>query len=1583
MSKQQIKPNQSKLPPRLPPYINRTIIPTKEVDPTIISTLLLKVSTDEVNILELGNFIMSNGITTNDMLNEDGESILHIIISNDNLSSKKKLDLIKYLNSNFTLLLSHDKNGKTPLHLAVQNQLYDIIVELLNAGHNINAIDNGYKTPLHYAVIGKNTEPPSKVDKQLIPDKKIKIKSSLIKDFTDNLVDLMQRDNFVKTIFNNQYRTLYNSQYLFPKDINEKINSSDINDQIIKILQNPQLNDEKKNKQIFDISADVNKSIQTLILTKLDNVKKEIKFESNTENGWGPNNSITDKIMPENDYNKILDNKKNEIIEDIKEKLNENKQLLDNNIIIKLDKFIETIERFTRLLLFTSEFYEQMNDINDGANIQKFNNIGDVLIDYNRIIQPFLFDQLNPNQLYNPIIIRNDDCDLILNTVGGLAIVPGSEFDIQPIQNMDFDQIEDFDDKNKKEKKNIKKIKNIIDFIDDFNNDPTLNQRLNVRYVGDLNANNTLDTNILKQQIYQYRQAGSSTKYITNRIRIFNNILINQINELKVRMDEIFRKIKTEDQMNLFNSNILFDINNIIINIMSITNILPKIFKEYNDILNKLKQLYNNLTDSNEIIHIINNNNHNISVLYKYLKDTCKIFIDEFTSDEKKIKQESISPIKNIYFVLNKIIDYINLTHSIKYIKQYFNNFVNPINTNTDNLENIFYSELNKLPDYFKTYDDILLLINEKNDRVSERENKKKLIEKYLIQFNKLNLVKYIDTNATPIRNGQNGFLATQPIQPIQPIPPANQVDITNLDADITVKYDDVTNNNNYNYTASNPADKTGVLQIEAGKDNTNNKGNSSFPIISKLFDDYLNIQKYLITKHILQYIYDNILSIPRPRLGNIRELGNIIDKFNEEIKNTVNPSTGDNSILLISIAKLIDKIFLANMENIVNITTNDFGFRYVRGLINPTNEYNIINITQLNKLNIHEIHFEDIQKSIIKLFKKYKKMSLYNYAEDVMVKQMKDKNIYKIMSSNVGNTTNEYYYKYNADILKKLLENGASLNIKDKDGNTPLMIALLQYNDSAVRYILEDQEFQNISVYNKDSKNRFGIRPYDICSKSLNVIIENFNDETSNKNLVSIMKEINDKIATITRIKHNMRFHNIILRMLIYLLNHDFYSMLNSYKFQSNNTFHNYFFNNITKQITHLPLLQNIDQIMGQYHKYINIDITNREEINKLNKDKKDKIDKEIELLENEISRISPPTTDQQYRQQEIIDKIQKNKQKLKELEPPNPDGTPSYELNKTNTFLRRQKTRNDVLNRNFIDELKTKNIESVSDILQLYNDVVDKILEINNDDYRTYMTLWEELFKTQDEIKATDVTQVINKIFIQLNDVLQKSKKNIKNIDPEITKNITIAIDLLTKHINDYFELPYVYEGDNYVLDRIVAIFEHIIKNTMLVNLYHIVQKLIRVELASKMPNVKLIDDDEYNNILDENVVKIATTEINNMSIKKYIFEILPKKIIKNTLNLYENDEDDDKSITLVGLLEYINKLLEPNIIISITKDDKIVRTLNEYVYPYFKDYIDINVKMMKKLTDTYLSMIISLNPKLNMYNLIVKKAVTERIS
>ena len=56
-------------------------------------------------------------------------------------------------------------------------------------------------------------------------------------------------------------------------------------------------------------------------------------------------------------------------------------------------------------------------------------------------------------------------------------------------------------------------------------------------------------------------------------------------------------------------------------------------------------------------------------------------------------------------------------------------------------------------------------------------------------------------------------------------------------------------------------------------------------------------------------------------------------------------------------------KIYNINLDNIINTTTNDFGYRYYRDTIaktSPTtlNPYRIINITEINKISIDENNF-------------------------------------------------------------------------------------------------------------------------------------------------------------------------------------------------------------------------------------------------------------------------------------------------------------------------------------------------------------------------------------------------------------------------------------------------------------------------------------------------------------------------------------------------------------------------------------------------------------------------------------------------
>jgi len=265
--------------------------------------------------------------------------------------------------------------------------------------------------------------------------------------------------------------------------------------------------------------------------------------------------------------------------------------------------------------------------------------------------------------------------------------------------------------------------------------------------------------------------------------------------------------------------------------------------------------------------------------------------------------------------------------------------------------------------------------------------------------------------------------------------------------------------------------------------------------------------------------------------------------------------------------------------------------------------------------------------------------------------------------------------------------------------------------------------------------------------------------------------------------------------------------------------------------------------------------------------------------------------------------------------------------------------------------------------------------------------MSLWEKLFEKQIDTKTTDSTQVINKTLNKLSDIVKSYKvdKSIKNIDEkniDIINIIEISFDLCCLHINNYFDLPYTYDGDNYVLNRIMDIFEHIVCNTLMVNLYHIIEKIIRTELTYNTPQLSGQSQIEYEKELDKKVKEIISSSVNDINIKKYLFEIMPQKIIKIVLNIYENEEDDDKKINLLNVFDFIIKILETNTILIINKEhSKIITTLETYVFPYFKEYIDTTIITMKKFTDGYLSMIINISSKLKTFKLIMNKAKLEK--
>jgi len=1476
------RPAQQQTLTRMNPFLNRTLIPSKELDPLIISKLLLNVSTNESNILELKEYIIKNGITTSDMVNEEGQSILHIVIANDNLSKRQKLDIIKFLRDNFTLMESYDKNGLTPLHIACRLQLTDIAQELLNVGHGINNVDNSYKTPLHYAVIGNQIETPDKIDKKIFPKKKFRVNSNTLSNLSVELSKYINNTPEIKQFIQNQYNTLKEGKDIFGNDIKDILDNENTQKKIIEITTTPNLTDEQKQRKIIEIKNEQLKKLKEILDKKVNFGKKQLNLERNTENGWGPDVNPDNIIMEYNEYNNLekiinfdIDISKKKIID----KLSIFKDLKQN--IQNIKHFYENIDNIVKYIYYINEIVSLSGSTSDKIDVKDLENINN-----NDYLFPDLdLDLNNVNDISNDITYRTK----LINVNHSL--------------NLDVSK-----------------------FIFESNNtvcNEKIIELINSNFITEDNKN-TIDK--IKKNIK-----------LTMILKILYYSLEHNFTQLETLITSFVNKINDKEKK-------IEELNKIILCIMNLLNLLFDLQTEY--------ETFNKIFQSIQV-NIFNISNNSGDENFKVLYGDVFIYIRKLIINmaENKLYMNIFSDIAKIYDVLNESIEIINKNTAKQYILNYFNNFnKDTIYDNSLNkIEKIYYNDINKLKDFYKNYEDFKKSIIQKPDSNSKKENKITLF-KYLIQMTQLNYNLFIESTA---QNGKVGYV-------VDKIP--DGIDKSKLD----LAYGSNGFNKDIITFENNDNTKIGSEQIISFNNlNKPIKENSLIPISSKFIGELIQIQKYLITRNILQEIYKYLKSNTGVLASATDDKTNIkkqIGDLDKEIRNNININSGDYGLLLITVGKLIDRILNVNLENIVSVCASSILYNTP---LPP--DYNLINITQYNKTDIMGIKLEDIEKEIYGLFKKNTKLNLYNYFDEILETREKNKNIYKIMSSTIGDKPSEIYLETDPDLFNLLIKSGADANARDKDGNTPLIIALLQTNKNIIKQLLQ----QNVSVSNKKSKNRMGFRPLDISQKIINTSIESCCNSINNDTIKRFIQEVNDSIKRLTKINHNMRFNDVIYKVLLYLLNHEFYSKLNQYYRQNDETFHNKFFTEITSQLQKLPLLNFSDDLLISYNQNIDKIIESKREndVKKKINDYKELQQKSL-FLNNEFGILKP---EEQYREDEINQNNIENDANLPQLTKDKYKDINDYETKKIDE-LNQQKDINKRLNKTLIDNLRIKfnTISPNTDILKVYDNVVKQILSESVNDYRTYTKLWYNLFELIEKNKMNDPTQIISIM-------LDKIKNNMENYD--MIKLCKEAFEKISFDINSYFDLPQNSILDNYMLNRINDIYIHIIKNTMCVNFYHILLKLIRAELIVKIPKQSTETDDKYEERIDKIISDICNEDFAKSTLIKYIFEILPEKIIKIVLKLFE-DDDEDKGADLLSQLKFIERFLERSQVLGIDKgENKIIKVLRDYVYPYFKEYFETHIKNLKKITDGYLSMIGDLSIKLEIYEAVLNKKTFEK--
>ena len=174
----------------------------------------------------------------------------------------------------------------------------------------------------------------------------------------------------------------------------------------------------------------------------------------------------------------------------------------------------------------------------------------------------------------------------------------------------------------------------------------------------------------------------------------------------------------------------------------------------------------------------------------------------------------------------------------------------------------------------------------------------------------------------------------------------------------------------------------------------------------------------------------------------------------------------------------------------------------------------------------------------------------------------------------------------------------------------------------------------------------------------------------------------------------------------------------------------------------------------------------------------------------------------------------------------------------------------------------------------------------------------------------------------------------------------------------------MPQELNGPNYPLTYIINIITHIIKHFILATFYRTIIKLIQKQLIET--NIKS-DLKDPNILLEEN---------GNNKLFNYIMNEIPIKIVKTTLQIFDEYENDYiKTLSIEQIFDEINKILKTNTNLgNIDDESSLIKNFNEYIYPFFKDWLEMFIREMKLSSDVYIRNILYQSKYIDIISLII---------
>ncbi|AYV78876.1 MAG: ankyrin repeat protein [Edafosvirus sp.] len=1065
--------------PRTFPPTTRTFttgkihMPERKVDESLITGLFAVAR--EGDTYKIKEYISNNNISPA-VRNENGETVLHIILQNSSLDGNEKYDLIDFLIKHGANVGAFDKNNITALHLATKYQLKKVVQLLLDHGANPSALDNQFMNPYHYMAMGKigKCKTVKKV-KALIPKAGIqKNPTKQVKDLTAVILDILYQEPFnmyIKNIKN----SVGQIDAMFGPETDEAFETYRIN--VVNILTDQNTNHEDKIRKINEKTIDNKGSLENIIVGKLKDAINPLDIRNNQMDGWGPDDKQINKILP------------NPTPDDISMNITKNRAELLGKVIGKnLPEIAEKINsEIIKIIEYISGTYNRLNNIlqlntNAGINIDP-----SVSIDPDILRKLYLHPEATTTPLLHVEIERNDDGV----DVRTLIYAPDSE--MPSIRRGTKKQLEEW-------KKTSIRVEPTVLTDDSKSTTGAIHgpnaQREITRQkatapptVTDMPLEHPFEYRSRTGNAYRYYILTKFNYYI-NQIQYYSNIITANINAIS---DHHFQKNYSYKTYNKILSIIVICLIDICQNLLFAKKEISLISKHLKIINNQIYTKFNLFPHSN----------------YKFLIEQEQINIDSAIEDTNTV----LIYINNVYKYsydlmneLNSLIEFINKESAAFFIIAYNNNFVDLKNNfkkkTMDELTHLFdrpFQQLNLIPttleDYSKSFNtnmDLILM-------------KKQLYEKYVPQIHKKNYLTYythqignvlpnkmpgINTKIRNLNNNEENDTDTYDWgidrngKIIEKIPKIGYLlkDISNSPK---LKYEST---GIRNLLANADDTKIGYLGLKNGI--TDKKKTEALPIVSSYIDQHLNIIKYRIIQHIIiifKEVSDPTGIVTTPLSPFIVDsIKNIKTKINDLLENKYDIGSADiESVLYTIVGKIADELIINfikdNAKKTAGIKTIDILKQIdikkdYSDILNPA-KINILGPDNGFKLHLNEV-FDDITNRYLtddpNILNELHGLS---YTLPLVENQKDIKKQFEMYNDNY-NITNaivvEQCLKMNPEIITMLSQSRGNINQKDISGSSPIFYALEMQHSEAVQKFIENGAY----VSSEAMKNKAGFTP-------------------------------------------------------------------------------------------------------------------------------------------------------------------------------------------------------------------------------------------------------------------------------------------------------------------------------------------------------------------------------------------------------------------------------------------------------------------------------------------------------------------------